>query len=79
LTPATTKEWDEMPEPTRLFEIVLTEPTYKLMVSKAKSVYSSQEIRETGIDQIIADFICDAIRDDLLKWFPDEAKGALKP
>jgi hypothetical protein len=68
-----------MPEPTRLFEIVLTEPVYKLMVSKAKSVFSNQEIRETGIDQIITDFICDAIRDDLLHWFPDEVKGALKP
>jgi len=68
-----------MAEPTRIFEVVLTEPTYKLMVSKAKTIFSSQEIRETGIDQIIMDFICDAIRDDLLKWFPDEAQGALKP
>ena len=68
-----------MPEPTRTFEITLPEPVYKLMKAKAKMVYSNQEIRETGIDQIIEDFIWDAIRDDLLLYFPDETQGVLKP
>jgi hypothetical protein len=68
-----------MSEPTRKFEIELSEPWYKLMKAKAKHVYSNQEIREEGIDQIVESFIYDAIRDDLLHWFPDEKDKALKP
>ena len=68
-----------MAKPTRKFEIVLSEPVYKLMKTKAHLVFSNQEIRETGIDQIIGDFIWDAIRDDLVDWFPNEATGVLKP
>jgi hypothetical protein len=68
-----------MTEPSRKFEIVLSEPIYQLMRTKLKLVYSNQEIREGGIDQLIEDFIHDAIRDDLLGWFPNEEKGVLKP
>lgn len=66
-------------EPTRKFEIELSEPWYKLMRVKAKLVFSNQEIRETGIDSVIEGFIYDAIRDDLLVWFPEEKDQALKP